>query len=282
VRIFSYDFEKAPNGTSYITANTPYTSIGGNSVAPAVSDNTAGNHALGTYGAFINVTAESRFFRNAYAPPKDYLVSGVWYILRSALPVSPGNIPVLQHTVSGAAMTLRLNGADSKWQIRNVAAVVWSSNAIMAINTPYWVEFKTDGVNGKHQARIYNGATGALIEDSGLQTAAAGTISDIYTGVVTASTIQMAFDRHLVDDYAFPGWVKPAPPAANQAGMTKVDRTTQWLRSLGYSGSIQDMQYTFLYDQIGPQKPSLSSADMQIKLGRRVRDVLIPEDWPSD
>lgn len=486
MRLLSYDFELAPNGTAYTTALTPYTITAG--TGSAVSDNSANNHLLGSYSALITVNAETKYFKYTLNPPRDVLVSGIWFTIHS-IPGSPATVTFLEYLVGGVVTTIRIIGLDSKFQMRNAGTVLWTSAAPAVINTPYWVEFKVDAVSGVSQVRLYNGLTGVLIEDSGPKAGGVvGSITDAYCGIPIASTTSINIDRHIVDDYAWIGfpkgltasniwvgsfevppagtslfagntgyslaqgtgksvsddtqkyegsysllittnnetklfqkayasilalvytgmWFKPhsfppsgtqvimqqnsnapanlarivmkndghldmrdanavvwtsnitlvleneywiewkvdantntqvcriyqvstgrlleespvcaysggpnlnsvnigaitintasysfdyhtvdigkwtgplAVPAAGQAGMTKVDRCWQWLTRLGYTGTINDMQYFFLYDQVGPKVPSLTSPDMQIRLGKKVRDVLIPEDWPTD
>jgi len=60
--------------------------------------------------------------------------------------------------------------------------------------------------------------------------------------------------------------------------LSKADQVAAALRALGYTGSIQDMQYKYLLDkytqQFGAPTKALSSADMQLKLGYQVEDLL--------
>lgn len=58
---------------------------------------------------------------------------------------------------------------------------------------------------------------------------------------------------------------------------SNLDQTINWLRGLGYTGTLQDMQFKFLKDQPGVILGS--SSDMQKSLNKKPRDVLRRIDW---
>lgn len=80
-------------------------------------------------------------------------------------------IAVSESSTGTKGCDLRLN-TDGTLSLRDAGSSTrWTSSAVLAANTKYYIALRVNAAaNGGHRVKIYNGTTGALIEDSGAQT----------------------------------------------------------------------------------------------------------------
>lgn len=160
----------AENWTGTV-GNTPTTGTTGADAITGAATHTFSNDF--TYNGHnmlkVVAAANSRIYRYDYTP-----AGGGWRgfaFVKAGNPSANVAIAVSEDASAVKGCDLRLN-TDGTLSLRDAgSATRWTSTTVLANNTKYWIAMRVNSAgNGGHRVKIYDGTTGALIEDSGAQT----------------------------------------------------------------------------------------------------------------